>query len=53
MHKTMWLLAAVVVLGSRSAAAEVRVVELGPTLPEPHATWMTRIEQEWQRRYAN
>ena len=35
MHKTMWLLAAVVVLGSRSAAAEVRVVELGPTLPNP------------------
>ena len=27
--------------------------ELGATLPEPHSTWMTRIEQEWQRRYAN
>jgi len=25
---------------------------LGPTLLEPHPTWMTRIEAEWQRRYA-
>ncbi|WP_340116839.1 ABC transporter substrate-binding protein [Pelagibius sp. 7325] len=26
--------------------------KLGPTLLEPHPTWMTRIEAEWQRRYA-
>ncbi|MBK1696300.1 ABC transporter substrate-binding protein [Rhodovibrio salinarum] len=27
--------------------------ELGPTLLEPHPTWMTRIEQAWQRRYGS
>jgi putative thiamine transport system substrate-binding protein len=26
--------------------------ELGPALPEPHPSWMTRIEEEWRRRYA-
>jgi putative thiamine transport system substrate-binding protein len=26
---------------------------LGPTLPEPHAEWMTRIEAEWQKRYGS
>jgi putative thiamine transport system substrate-binding protein len=26
--------------------------ELGPTLLEPHPSWMTRIEEEWQARYA-
>ena len=26
--------------------------KLGPTLLEPHPSWMTRIEAEWQRRYA-
>ncbi len=26
--------------------------ELGPTLLEPHPSWMTRIEAEWRRRYA-
>jgi putative thiamine transport system substrate-binding protein len=25
--------------------------ELGPTLPEPHPSWMERIEAEWARRY--
>ncbi|MEO0635327.1 MAG: ABC transporter substrate-binding protein [Pseudomonadota bacterium] len=25
--------------------------ELGPMLPEPHASWMSRIEVEWARRY--
>jgi putative thiamine transport system substrate-binding protein len=25
--------------------------ELGATLDEPHATWMTRIADEWKRRY--
>jgi putative thiamine transport system substrate-binding protein len=24
---------------------------LGPTLPEPHPSWVGRIEQEWARRY--
>jgi putative thiamine transport system substrate-binding protein len=27
--------------------------ELGPTLLEPHPSWMTRIEEAWQRRYAS
>jgi putative thiamine transport system substrate-binding protein len=27
--------------------------ELGPTLLEPHPTWMTRIEQAWQERYGS
>lgn len=26
---------------------------LGPTLLEPHPSWMTRIEAEWQRRFSN
>jgi len=26
--------------------------ELGPTLLEPHPSWMTRIEAEWQTRYS-
>src|SRR5262245_18358718 len=26
--------------------------ELGLSLPEPHPSWMTRIEQEWRQRYA-
>lgn len=25
--------------------------DLGPTLPEPHASWMTRLTEEWARRY--
>lgn len=25
---------------------------LGPALPEPHPSWMERIEAEWQRRYS-
>jgi putative thiamine transport system substrate-binding protein len=25
--------------------------DLGPTLPEPHASWMTRLTEEWTRRY--
>ena len=25
--------------------------ELGPTLLEPHATWMTQISDEWANRY--
>jgi putative thiamine transport system substrate-binding protein len=27
--------------------------ELGPTLLEPHPTWMTRVEQAWQKRYGS
>jgi len=27
--------------------------EWGPALPEPHASWMSRIEEEWQKRYAS
>ncbi|WP_138933313.1 ABC transporter substrate-binding protein [Roseovarius arcticus] len=27
------------------------VAELGPTLLEPHASWMTRLTAEWARRY--
>ncbi|MXN66457.1 ABC transporter substrate-binding protein [Stappia sp. GBMRC 2046] len=26
--------------------------DLGPVIPEPHASWMTRIEEEWIARYA-
>lgn len=33
-------------------AAQLSPEELGVTLPEPHPDWMTRIEDEWQRRYA-
>ena len=27
--------------------------ELGPVLPEPHPSWMTRIEEEWTKRYGS
>jgi putative thiamine transport system substrate-binding protein len=27
--------------------------ELGASLPEPHPSWMTRIVDEWERRYSN
>jgi putative thiamine transport system substrate-binding protein len=27
--------------------------ELGPTLPEPHPSWMTRIEERWLTRYGS
>jgi len=26
--------------------------QLGPTLLEPHPSWMTRIEAEWQQRFS-
>ncbi len=32
--------------------ATLRPDELGPMLPEPHPSWMNRIEKEWERRYA-
>ncbi|RMH47275.1 MAG: ABC transporter substrate-binding protein [Alphaproteobacteria bacterium] len=28
-----------------------RIEALGPTLPEPHPSWMTRLVEEWARRY--
>ncbi len=31
--------------------ATLKPEELGPTLNEPHASWMTRLEAEWTRRY--
>ncbi|QPC86270.1 ABC transporter substrate-binding protein [Mesorhizobium sp. NBSH29] len=31
--------------------ATLKPDELGPTLDEPHASWMERIETEWKRRY--
>ncbi|MEN3791734.1 ABC transporter substrate-binding protein [Fulvimarina sp. MAC3] len=27
--------------------------ELGPVLPEPHPSWMTRIEDQWLKRYGS
>lgn len=32
--------------------ATLRPEELGPVIPEPHASWMTRLEEEWIARYA-
>ncbi|MEZ5753616.1 MAG: ABC transporter substrate-binding protein [Paracoccaceae bacterium] len=34
-----------------SAPALPTLEELGPTLLEPHASWMTRLTEEWARRY--
>ena len=31
--------------------ATLRPEELGPVLPEPHPSWVERIEAEWARRY--
>ncbi len=31
--------------------ATLSPAELGAVLPEPHPSWMTRLEAEWQRRY--
>ncbi|MBV9569113.1 MAG: ABC transporter substrate-binding protein [Hyphomicrobiales bacterium] len=31
--------------------ATLSTEELGPVLPEPHPSWMTRIVSAWQRRY--
>jgi putative thiamine transport system substrate-binding protein len=31
--------------------ATLSAEELGPVLPEPHPSWMTRIVTGWQRRY--
>ncbi len=32
--------------------ATLSPTELGSTLPEPHPSWMARIESEWQHRFA-
>ena len=32
--------------------ADLTPEQLGPTLLEPHPTWMTRIEAEWRARYS-
>jgi putative thiamine transport system substrate-binding protein len=32
--------------------ATLKPDELGPMLPEPHPSWMSRIEKGWERRYA-
>jgi len=34
-------------------AATLSPEELGPTLPEPHPSWMTRIEEAWLARYGS
>ena len=34
-------------------AATLAPDELGPTLPEPHPSWMTRIEETWLARYGS
>ncbi len=34
-----------------SAPALPTLDDLGPTLAEPHASWMTRLTEEWARRY--
>lgn len=34
-------------------AATLAPDELGPTLPEPHPGWMTRIEETWLARYGS
>jgi putative thiamine transport system substrate-binding protein len=31
--------------------ATLKPDQLGPMLPEPHPSWMTAIEEEWNRRY--
>jgi putative thiamine transport system substrate-binding protein len=32
--------------------ATLSAAELGRPLPEPHPSWMNRIVDEWERRYA-
>lgn len=34
-----------------TAPALPTLSDLGPTLPEPHASWMTRLTKDWARRY--
>lgn len=37
--------------GLPTSAALPTLADLGPTLLEPHATWMTRLTTEWAKRY--
>ncbi|MFV0245506.1 MAG: ABC transporter substrate-binding protein [Qingshengfaniella sp.] len=37
--------------GLPTAPALPGLDDLGPVLPEPHPSWMTRMTDEWQRRY--
>ena len=37
--------------GLPSSPALPRLEDLGPTLVEPHPSWMTRIVEEWATRY--
>lgn len=32
-------------------AATLRPEQLGPAIPEPHPSWMTRLEDKWKKRY--
>ncbi|MCB5160598.1 ABC transporter substrate-binding protein [Marinomonas algarum] len=32
--------------------ATLSIEELGQTLPEPHSSWVSALEKEWRRRYA-
>lgn len=34
-----------------TAPALPELQDLGPTLPEPHASWMSRLTSEWAKRY--
>ncbi|MBN2741658.1 MAG: ABC transporter substrate-binding protein [Rhodobacteraceae bacterium] len=34
-----------------SAPALPNLADLGPTLPEPHPSWMTRLTEDWAKRY--
>jgi putative thiamine transport system substrate-binding protein len=33
--------------------ATLSPAELGPALPEPHPSWMTRVADDWQKRYGS
>jgi putative thiamine transport system substrate-binding protein len=35
----------------RLGVATLSPEALGPTLPEPHPSWVGRVEREWARRY--
>ncbi len=32
--------------------ATLKPAELGPPVPEPHPSWMERIEKEWAKRHS-
>ena len=34
-----------------TAPALPALADLGPTLPEPHPSWMTRLTADWAKRY--